>query len=111
MEGRFPRRAAAVALVAAAAASLLAWLFDEQVGFPEPLDRVARDTGLIPACAICLLIVLAASKEGRAWLVRRVPVVSAEALGLFRIAFAACLWIVGKRTLGAPVPKLLLLLL
>lgn len=111
MEGRFPRRAAAVALIAAAAASLLAWLFDEQVGFPEPFDRVVRDTGVIPAFAICLLITLAASKEGRAWLVRRVPVVSAEALGLFRIAFAACLWIVVTRTVGAPFRTACLVLL
>src|SRR5258705_13469197 len=103
MEGRFPRRAAAVALVAAAAASLLAWLFDEQVGFPEPLDRVARDTGLIPACAICLLIVLAASKEGRAWLVRRAPAVSAPAGGLFRTAVPGSLWVGGTRPRRAPL--------
>src|SRR5258705_4913521 len=111
MEGRFPRRAAAVALVATAAASLLAWLFDEQVGFPKPLDRVVRDTGVVPAFAICLLIALAASKEGRGWLVRRAPVVSAEALGLFRTAFAACLWIVVTRTVGAPFRTICFVLL
>ena len=87
----FPRRAVTLAAIATTAGALLAWAYDERVGFPKPLDRVVRDTGLIPGFFLCLLIALACLREGRAWLVARVPVVSASALGLFRIVLAGSL--------------------
>lgn len=87
----FPRRAVTLAAIATTAGALLAWAYDERVGFPKPFDRVVRDTGLIPGFFLCLLITLACLREGRAWLLARVPVVSAPALGLFRIALAASL--------------------
>ena len=110
MDARFPRRAALVALIATALASAAAWVYDDRVGFDKPFDRIVRDTGVIPAYAISLLIALASSKQGRAWLVQRVPIVSASALGLFRMAFAASLALV-VRTIDPSFRPLCFLLL
>jgi hypothetical protein len=99
-----------MAAIATVAGGLLAWVYDDQVGLLQPFDRVVRDTGFIPGFFLCLLIALASLKEGRAWLVTRVPVVSASALGLFRVALAASLALVVRHTDSAPQPLCLALL-
>ena len=108
----FPRRAAVVALLATAIASVAAWVVDELIGFPAPFDRVVRDTGVIPAYAICLLAALASSKQGRTWLIGRVPITSGVALAVFRIVFAASLTLVVRSIDAsfAPICHLLLAL-
>lgn len=63
----------------------------------------------MPLFAICLLCALAGSKPGRAWLAHRVPPMSAEALGLFRVAFAASLALVVRGTVAEPTSRTLCL--
>jgi hypothetical protein len=52
------------------------------------LDDLVRRAALVPLFFTCLMCVLASSRQGRTWLVERVPRMSPEALGLARIAFA-----------------------
>ena len=105
MAPRFPARSAAVALFGTVLVALAGWWVDASIGLPPPFDRVVRDTGAVPLFAICLLIALAGSKAGRAWLADRVPPVSAAALGLFRIAFAASLSLLVRSTINDPTSR------
>ena len=109
MPPRFPGRAAALALVGTVVLALAGLLIDSWIGLPDPFDRVVRSTGVVPLFAICLLCALAASKPGRAWLVDRVPPISAAALGLFRVAFAASLALVVRSTVSEPASRTLCL--
>jgi hypothetical protein len=109
MRPRFPGRAAALALVGTVVLALAGLLIDSWIGLPDPFDRVVRSTGVVPLFAICLLCALAGSKPGRAWLADRVPPISAAALGLFRVAFAASLALVVRSTVSEPASRTLCL--
>jgi hypothetical protein len=51
----------------------------------------------VPWYVLSLLVALSCSRQGRRWLIERVPRLSPTALGLYRIALALALWMAMRR--------------
>jgi hypothetical protein len=63
------------------------------------LHDVVRGTAVAPVFVLCLMAALIGLRRGREWLATRVPRMSPAALGVFRIAFAVCLWMAVRATI------------
>lgn len=69
--------------------SLAEWL---EVRFGFNAHRRLRATGLIPVVLGAVLLALAADREGRRWLVSRVPPLRPSTMGAFRVTLALALF-------------------
>ena len=84
--------------------SPLQWL--NKYGYLERwrLGQIVRPAGLVPVAILTLLLALVVRREGRAWLVARIPRASPASMGVFRIAFAVALIPLVNRTVPASMP-------
>ena len=83
-----------------ASEDLRSWLsvrFPSVDGVMGRLHSAVRFSTVLPLFLVCVLLALAASADGRRWLLERVPPLSPSAMALFRVGLAGALaWCVDR---------------
>ena len=91
--------------------SLVSIRFPQLESLSGRIHSAVRWFNLVPLFVACLLAALALSRQGRRWLLERVPPLSPLALALFRVALAAALAFAVDRSLSEDRRPLCYLLL